>query len=201
MTLPASRAIANRCGASRYRTGRPCKHGHISDRYVMSGSCVDCLSAFGAQAHIKEKSRVRARVWSSDNPGEAKRRTLTWRKANPGKQAEYNREWRLRHVDASRLASRISSKRTRQDRPHVKSAAEALRRARKASGTPLWVRSSEIRLIYQACPKGLTVDHIVPLKNESVCGLHVPWNLRYLTATDNSRKRNAFHVVFRSCYQ
>jgi hypothetical protein len=58
--------------------------------------------------------------------------------------------------------------------------------------TPKWVNLEEILQIYAQCPVGYHVDHIVPLKglinNRPVTGLHVPWNLQYLTPQENQRK-------------
>ena len=37
------RAEAKALGKTRYNTGRPCKHGHMSDRMTCSGTCCECL--------------------------------------------------------------------------------------------------------------------------------------------------------------
>ena len=54
----------------------------------------------------------------------------------------------------------------------------------------------QIRQIYLNCPIGYEVDHEHPrlIRNERgehvACGLHVPWNLQYLTRIENRRKHN-----------
>jgi 5-methylcytosine-specific restriction endonuclease McrA len=49
--------------------------------------------------------------------------------------------------------------------------------------------------VYLNCPEDQQVDHIVPLKGRRVCGLHVPWNLRYVTKRRNLKKSNKFREV------
>jgi hypothetical protein len=77
----------------------------------------------------------------------------------------------------------------------VKRHLNAKYRASKRRATPPWLAGpllERILEIYKACPTGLVVDHIVPLNGDTVCGLHVPWNLQYLTPEENSRKNNKF---------
>jgi hypothetical protein len=37
------------------------------------------------------------------------------------------------------------------------------------------------------------VDHIIPLKNDKVCGLHVPENLQIITRFNNRSKQNKLY--------
>ena len=56
---------------------------------------------------------------------------------------------------------------------------------------PAWVSRDSIREVYrEARRRGLTVDHIVPLRGEGVCGLHVPWNMRLVDAVTNFAQGN-----------
>lgn len=59
---------------------------------------------------------------------------------------------------------------------------------------PAWADMKKIREIYQNRPDGFHVDHIVPLRGKTVCGLHVEHNLQYLPAIENMRKHNTFNA-------
>jgi hypothetical protein len=71
--------------------------------------------------------------------------------------------------------------------------ARGRRRATELQAVPKWLTPEMVhnnKEIYKNCPDGYEVDHIVPLTNSLVCGLHVPWNLQYLTIFENRSKGN-----------
>lgn len=65
-----------------------------------------------------------------------------------------------------------------------------LKQKRIRDATPRWSDRESVNRFILSCPEGYHIDHIVPLRGKSVCGLHVLENLQYLPAQENRRKSN-----------
>lgn len=76
----------------------------------------------------------------------------------------------------------------------------ALRDRRSRQATPKWLTTEQRKQIVDiyehmrdcraVTGEDYHVDHIVPLRGENICGLHVPWNLQVLPAYVNISKSN-----------
>jgi len=64
-------------------------------------------------------------------------------------------------------------------------AMSARQRAKRLLRFPDWADEKAIYEIYENCPEGHDVDHIVPLLGKKVSGLHIPENLQYLPSYIN----------------
>ena len=151
----------------------------------------------------KEKYDTRSKAWRIANPEKMLEFDRKWKAKNQDKIAAYElatRDKRLARqciYDASRRDKEKHKECVRKWRSkhgkeyHVRwrnenrgktRATSAKRRARKLNATPIWADLKAIQSIYErASEQGLTVDHIIPLQGENVCGLHVPLNLQLLT--------------------
>ena len=68
---------------------------------------------------------------------------------------------------------------------------KALRRATKLQATPTWFEEDLVSVVYKKAKQyNCNVDHIVPLQNPLVCGLHCWSNLQLLPEELNKSKGN-----------
>lgn len=163
----------------KYFTGKPCKHGHISERKVNNRECLECVKTLRSEwskNYFKqhyldtiEKQKEQRRKHYQDNKDKYKEASLRQKKEG------YNKKWLIDN---------------RQYWNHLC----ALRRAAKKLRTPKWADKNKIKEIYLNSPEGFEVDHVVPLQGKLVSGLHVEGNLQYLTETENCKKNNSFEV-------
>lgn len=131
-----------------------------------------------------------------------------WRENNPEKAAEHQRRYFEAHRE-ERLAAladwgeenpeRLREARARwRDENRALCASYAGRWRRQARlATPEWADAEQILAIYLEAQRLSAetgsphhVDHIVPLTNDLVCGLHTQANLRVVLGVENMRKRN-----------
>lgn len=91
-----SRNKAKELGMSRYFTGKPCKHGHISERMVTNHGCAECsrLACSDYSKKYREKERKRNKEYRNKNPDKASRWSRASYHRNREDILERNKEWR-----------------------------------------------------------------------------------------------------------
>jgi len=186
--LPKTREEAKKTGSKYYFTGQPCKHGHIAARKT-KGACVECLKVEWATSNEtradyfreynkREDTKDRKNEWYQENR-EAVIAAAATRPLHVKR--EYQKTWKEKNVVWVRADTKA-------------------RRRKHRDATPPWLsrqQKADIRQLYQIAitmtkttGEQYVVDHIVPLRGEDVCGLHVPWNLRVITQEENLKKSN-----------
>jgi 5-methylcytosine-specific restriction endonuclease McrA len=184
MEYPTNRADAKTQGAAYYFTGKPCVRGHVALRKI-KGVCVECM---------KED-------WVVDNARRAEKPKSEAAKAAGKRYYEKNRD-----VVIARAAARPHEEvrqykyKYKERNPEFYKALTSVRKRRHRSATPKWLGSQgkvAMRQLYLEAQRltkltgvRYVVDHIVPLINPDVCGLHVPWNLQIMTQEENLKKSN-----------
>ena len=193
---------AKRIGAKKYNTGKPCKRGHFSDRWVSTGMCCQCLKdraideywknpeksrevakekynkEYAASYYTKNKDviRERNRKWLDENKDKKKSIDAKYRETQKEKIKAANAKW------ASENPEKIRSKdRTRDAR--IKGA-DGIHDEHDILNI---LSDQEWMCVY--CKKDLTqayhVDHIMPL---ALGGSNWPSNLQCLCPRCNMRK-------------
>lgn len=146
----------------------------------------------------RDKGRVR---WTPESLRESRKRRLARDPDYERRRAALDPDRYKRHYAANRAKKRAYSAAWAKKNAARVAAYEAGRRATKLRATPRWLTDEDnevIRFLYEEAAAlqrhtgvEFHVDHIVPLRGKTVCGLHVPWNLRVISADRNRRKHNA----------
>lgn len=186
--LPKTRAEAKATEAKYYFTGEPCKHGHIAPRKT-KGACIECLKVEWERGNTLRVEYFR-QYNKSDAGEEAKQRYY-----------EKNRAQVIARAQARPTAEKQAYKsKYKQSNPDLYKTLTSFRRRRFRDATPPWLTPAQkatMREMYkiaitmtQTTGEQYVVDHIIPLRSDAVCGLHVPWNLRVITQEENLKKSN-----------
>lgn len=145
--------------------GRACKKCGGTERRPLSGNCIPCQIKFCAEQYALE-------------PGRHKESRSKWKLADKERCAAVKRAWK----DANREKVAVYG---------------ANSNARRLQRIPKWSDSAACRVFYEIAKRvtrctgiPFVVDHIIPLRGETVSGLHVPTNLRVIPAEANRRKGN-----------
>lgn len=151
-----------------------------SPRFAKSSSAKDGLQSNCTgcrhQYYLRNKERLNARSKADWHARKAHYMALQlkWQRANRDIVNKNTRKYKATHKDV------------------VNAQTEKRRQALKKA-TPNWLtkeQKKQMTEFYKNKPKGYSVDHIVPLQGGTVRGLHVPWNLQYLTVSENAAKHN-----------
>jgi hypothetical protein len=136
-------------------------------------------------AENKDRIRTMEKQYAKANPEIAYAKSRRYRDRHPEKVAQLQKEYRAKN-------------------PHVFVGHAMKRTLAKKQRVPNWLTDFDhihIKCLYQLAAmrsqesgQAWQVDHIVPLQGKRVSGLHVPSNLRVITASENRRKKNAFVV-------
>ena len=181
--------ICTKCGEEKVATSE-FFHKDKKGKYGLRGECKSCYKIYVQQN--KEKISKRRKQYRKANKDKIAEYDKQHYQDNKEKILEYhkqynqaNKEKRKQYREANKDKISKRMKQYRKENRHLLRQQGAKRRAAKLKQTPDYANHGLIKLIYENCPKGYQVDHMIPI---SKGGLHHESNLCYLPASINITK-------------
>jgi len=144
----------------------------------------------------RHPERIKEQKKRYKSSAKGKEKTEIWNAANVSLLNTSREKWYLVNKDSCFQKAKEYVK----AHPAWKASHCAKRRAKKLQAMPAWVDADHLwiieeahqlaRLRSEATGISWDVDHIVPLTNKIVCGLHVYWNMQVIPSVVNYRKHN-----------
>lgn len=162
---------------------------------MKAGKCSKCggENDSGKHNYCKECNANYAREWRLKNES----KIHAYRKATKKQRAKVQKEYDAKRPKReTKLATELTRK-WRQKNPAAHNARVMARECEKLQAMPAWAIKFYIdeayhlsRLRSESTDVKHHVDHIVPLRNKKVCGLHAHTNLQVIPAKENMLKGN-----------
>jgi hypothetical protein len=177
-------------------------HKHHGNSDGLMGKCKSCHSTMAKQQYLKARDSRLAkmaeyRINKRDSVLEGKKR---YYRENKDKCREMNKSWSAKNRD---VINNLHKKWYKNNK-HKALANTRIFQAKRRQAMPKWLTKDDKWLIEQAYELSALrtkifgfkwhVDHIIPLSNKLVCGLHVIENLQVIPASENLSKTNKFSI-------
>jgi hypothetical protein len=177
-------------------------HKHPGNSDGLMGKCKSCHSTIAKQQYLKARDSRLAkmaeyRINKRDSVLEGKKR---YYRENKDKCREMNKSWSAKNRD---VINNLHKKWYKNNK-HKALANTRIFQAKRRQAMPKWLTKDDKWLIEQAYELSALrtkifgfkwhVDHIIPLSNKLVCGLHVIENLQVIPASENLSKTNKFSI-------
>ena len=153
-------------GLISYYTGKPCKHGHLSERYVNGGGCISCLKeknkspeykawresqkdSFREYSEVyrrenKESLKVSRKERYENNKDKVKHERSAYYSRNKHAIRERRRDYSAKYRQKNREGLREKGKAWARANPAIVNSYSLARIARKLSATPSWLTEADL---------------------------------------------------------
>ncbi len=184
---------------------KPCEKEYKAEHYKANKARVKQKSAQWRKDN-PERYKAATRAYQARNKDRHTAQTKEWARKNPEARKRIWTKYREVNLDRARLNEAAYRARNRsicnarvnewkRNNKELLAFYTQTRAAALIRATPIWANLDAVRRIYaeahklrQSTGDVYHVDHIVPLKGKTVCGLHCEANLQIIPGVENLRK-------------